>query len=82
MYRTVFVLRHVEELSTAETAELLKLSEETVKTRLHRARSALQRELLAEAGAGIKAAFPFLGDRCDRMVDSVLKRIVPLAPSR
>jgi len=75
IYRTVFVLRHVEELSTAETAELLELSEETVKTRLHRARSALQRELLAEAGAGIRQAFPFLGARCDRMVASVLARI-------
>ena len=75
MYRTVFMLRHVEELSTAETAELLDLSEETVKTRLHRARSALQQQLLAEAGAGIKTAFPFLGDRCDRMVETVLRRI-------
>ena len=82
MYRTVFMLRHVEELSTAETAELLELSEETVKTRLHRARSALQQELLEEAGAGIKAAFPFLGQRCDRMVESVLRRIgaVPVRP--
>jgi RNA polymerase sigma-70 factor (ECF subfamily) len=75
MYRTVFMLRHVEELSTAETAELLELSEETVKTRLHRARSALQQQLLAEAGAGIRAAFPFLGERCDRMVETVLRRI-------
>ena len=39
IYRTVFMLRHVEELSTAETAELLELTEETVKTRLHRART-------------------------------------------
>lgn len=75
IYRTVFMLRHVEELSTSETAELLELSEETVKTRLHRARSALRRELLAEAGAGIRQAFPFLGARCDRMVASVLARI-------
>ena len=74
-YRTVFMLRHIEELSTAETAELLKLSEATVKTRLHRARSVLRQELLAEAGTGIKQAFPFLGDRCDRMVESVLARI-------
>jgi RNA polymerase sigma-70 factor (ECF subfamily) len=74
-YRTVFMLRHMEEFSTAETAELLELSEETVKTRLHRARSALRQELLAEAGAGIKQAFPFLGNRCDRMVESVLARI-------
>ncbi len=81
IYRTVFMLRHVEELSTSETAELLELSEETVKTRLHRARSALQRELLAEAGAGIRQAFPFLGARCDRMVASVLARISNPGPA-
>ena len=46
----VFVLRHVEELSTAETAELLELTEEAVKTRLHRACAALQKALLAKAG--------------------------------
>lgn len=74
-YRTVFTLRHIEELSTAETAECLELSEETVKTRLHRARSALRRELLTKAGTEIKHAFPFLGHRCDRMVELVLARI-------
>jgi len=82
IYRTVFVLRQVEELSTAETAELLELTEDTVKTRLRRARSALQRELLAGAGSGIRQSFPFLGARCDRMVASVLARIAnPHAPN-
>lgn len=80
-YRTVFMLRHIEELSTAETAELLELSEETVKTRLHRARSTLQQELLSGAGAGIKHAFPFLGDRCNRTVESVLARIKRMEPA-
>lgn len=74
-YRTVFVLRDVEELSTAETAECLELSEEAVKTRLHRARASLRRELLALAGGQARAAFPFLGTRCDRMVERVLERI-------
>lgn len=74
-YRTVFVLRDVEELSTAETAECLELSEEAVKTRLHRARASLRRELLAMAGGQARAAFPFLGARCDRMVERVLGRI-------
>ncbi len=74
-YRTVFVLRHVEELSTAETAELLDLTEEAVKTRLHRARAALQETLLAKAGGELPLAFAFLGNRCDRMVASVLLRI-------
>jgi len=74
-YRTVFVLRQLEELSTAETAECLEISEEAVKVRLHRARVALQRELLERAGPGIRQAFPFLGARCDRMVAHVMARI-------
>jgi len=74
-YRTVFVLREVEELSTAETAECLELSEEAVKTRLHRARASLRRELAALAGGHAREAFPFLGTRCDRMVGRVLGRI-------
>ena len=74
-YRTVFVLREVEELSTAETAECLELSEEAVKTRLHRARASLQREILERAGGGVRQSFPFLGARCDRAVERVLRRI-------
>ena len=80
-YRTVFVLRQIEELSTAETAECLELSEETVKTRLHRARSALRQQLLEKAGPGIRQAFPFLGPRCDRMVETVLARIQGMQPA-
>ena len=74
-YRTVFMLREIEGRSTAETAECLELSQDVVKTRLHRARSVLRQELLTKAGIGIREAFPFLGDRCDRMVESVLARI-------
>ena len=73
-YRTVFVLRQMEELSTAETAQCLEITEEAVKVRLHRARSVLQRHLLERAGPGIRQAFPFLGARCDRMVHNVLAR--------
>jgi RNA polymerase sigma-70 factor (ECF subfamily) len=50
IYRTAFVLREVEGLSTAETAECLDTSEDVVKTRLHRARALLRRELMARAG--------------------------------
>ena len=80
-YRAVFMLRHVEELSTAETAELLDVTEETVKTRLHRARTAVQEELLVQAGAGIRQAFPFLGGRCDTMVAALLARVAPADPA-
>ena len=48
-YRSVFVLREIEQLSTAETAECLNLSEEAVKTRLHRSRALLRRDLQAPA---------------------------------
>src|SRR5215471_19151334 len=50
LYRTVFVMREVEELSTSEAAQCLEVTEEVVKTRLHRARAALRKELLAMAG--------------------------------
>jgi len=44
-YRTVILLRDVEELSTAETARILDLTEDVVKTRLHRARLAVRQKL-------------------------------------
>jgi RNA polymerase sigma-70 factor (ECF subfamily) len=44
-YRSVLLLRDVEELSTLETAQILDLTEDVVKTRLHRARLAVRKEL-------------------------------------
>jgi RNA polymerase sigma-70 factor (ECF subfamily) len=75
LYRTVFVLRDVEELSTFETAEALELSQENVKTRLHRARALLRRELYARLGATSTSAFQFHATRCDRVVRNVFERI-------
>ncbi len=80
-YRTVFVLRSIEELSTAETAQCLDLTQDVVKTRLHRARALLKRELLARAGASEAALYPFAGARCDRIVAAVLDRIKRAEPS-
>jgi RNA polymerase sigma-70 factor (ECF subfamily) len=74
-YRTVFVLREVEELSTAECAEVLDASEDVVKQRLHRARERLRDELYARAGGAATAAFTFHRARCDRVVATVLGRI-------
>jgi RNA polymerase sigma-70 factor (ECF subfamily) len=51
-YRTVLLLRDIEELDTHETAELLQLSENAVKTRLHRARQALRTLLDAHFAGG------------------------------
>jgi len=74
-YRSVFVLREVEGLSTAETAECLDVSEEVVKTRLHRARALLREELLARAGVAASTAFSFHLSRCDRVVAAVFERL-------
>jgi RNA polymerase sigma-70 factor (ECF subfamily) len=74
-YRSVFVLREVEQLSTTETAECLELSEEAIKTRLHRSRALLRRDLESRLGPAISEAYAFLGARCDRIVMRVLERI-------
>jgi RNA polymerase sigma-70 factor (ECF subfamily) len=74
-YRVVLVLRDVEELSTAEAAETLGLTENAVKIRLHRARAMVRRELSARVGGGAREAFPFLGQRCDEMVRRVMLRV-------
>jgi len=80
--RSVFVLRDVEEMSTAETAEYLGLKEETVKTRLHRARALMRRTLAVEVGASARTAFQFKGARCDRMVAVVMARLAEVGSGR
>jgi RNA polymerase sigma-70 factor (ECF subfamily) len=80
-YRTVFVMREMEEMSTTETAEALGVSEEVVKTRLHRARAMLQTDLYSRVGASTPAAFEFHLSRCDRVVNAVLARIQVLSSS-
>ena len=77
-YRAVFMLRDIEGLSTAETAEGLELGEEAVKTRLHRARAIVRRELFARAGGSTADAFTFGSARCDALVSRVLSRIATL----
>lgn len=70
-YRTVLMMRDVEELSTSETAEALNLTEENVKVRLHRGRALMRRDLMSRVGGAAKDAFPFMGTRCDQMVKRV-----------
>lgn len=74
-YRLVLMMRDVEQLSTAETADALELSEENVKVRLHRARAMVRKQLFARAGAEAPRAFGFMGERCDRVVAAVMHRI-------
>lgn len=74
-YRSVIMLRDVEEMSTAETAEALDLTEENVKVRLHRGHAMMRERLCARVGGEGKNAFPFMGARCDRVVAGVLERL-------
>jgi RNA polymerase sigma-70 factor (ECF subfamily) len=78
-YRLVFVCREVEGLSTAETADALQIGEEAVKTRLHRARAMLRRELFSRAGASSVEAFSFHLTRCDSVVQRVLAAVLASA---
>ena len=73
-FRTVFVLREVEGLSVEETATILQIRKETVKTRLLRARRRLQRELDPELREALHGAFPFAGADCDRLTERVLAK--------
>ena len=74
-FRTAFVLREVEGLSVEETAEYLSIPPATVKTRDHRARNLLRGYLSENIDATIPQTFPFLGARCDRIVERVLVRL-------
>lgn len=74
-FREVFVMREIEQMNQAETAECLGLKEETVKTRLHRARRHIESHLLARAGQGIRTAFSFGDSRCTRIVRIVMEKI-------
>lgn len=76
-YRTVFMLREIEQLSTPETAEALDLTEDAVKVRLHRARLALRDAIAAEVGLGAEEAFQYLAPRCNRMVARVMAALPP-----
>lgn len=75
VFRVVFMLRAVEQLSVAETAEALGIPEDTVKTRLHRARAAIQRRLTAQTDALTPHIHGFHLSRCDRVVNAVLDRL-------
>ena len=74
-YRTVFMLRDIEGLTTSETGAGLGLGEEAVKTRLHRARALVRRALTTRLGGATAMAFQFHAPRCDRVVAAVLAKI-------
>jgi RNA polymerase sigma-70 factor, ECF subfamily len=74
-YRIVFVMRVIEGLSVEETAALLGLRPETVKTRLHRARRLVREQLDKQIGPVMLDAFPFAGRRCARTTQAVMLRL-------
>ena len=73
--RSVIMLRDVEEMSTSEAAEVLEITEENLKVRLHRARAALRDQLYVRVGPEAGRAFLFEAPRCDRVVMSVFGRL-------
>jgi RNA polymerase sigma-70 factor (ECF subfamily) len=75
LYRSVFVLRDAEGLGTSEAAECLEISEQAVRTRLHRARSLLRQHIHQRTGATSASAFSFHLLRCDRVVIGVFTRL-------
>jgi RNA polymerase sigma-70 factor (ECF subfamily) len=74
-FRTVFVLREIEGLTSDETAEVLELPVATVKTRLFRSRGRLQEALAPEVAAVLNGAFPFAGSDCAAMTARVLREL-------
>ncbi|HEU0198838.1 MAG TPA: RNA polymerase sigma factor [Burkholderiaceae bacterium] len=80
VFRGVFVLRAIEELSVEETAALLDIPEATVRTRFFRARGLLRESLAQDVDTALDSAFAFAGARCDRIVAAVLDRLGPRLP--
>ena len=74
-FRSVFVLRDIEGLSSEETAEILDVPVATVKTRLHRSRRRLQEMLAPELKTMLSGTFPFAGSDCAAMADKVLAKL-------
>ena len=74
-FRMVLVIRTIEGMSVEETAELLGIRPETVKTRLHRARALLKARLEKDMGPRLTDTFPFDGERCLRLTARALNRL-------
>lgn len=74
-HREVVMLRAVQGLSMQDTAEILEISEEAVRVRLHRARALLKSQVQERVGADAMPLFPFFAPRCNRVVAGVLARL-------
>jgi RNA polymerase sigma-70 factor (ECF subfamily) len=74
-FRIVFITRVIEGMNVEETADILGLKPETVKTRLHRARNMLRDNVERKIGPVVMEAFPFAGKRCERLTEAVVRRL-------
>jgi RNA polymerase sigma-70 factor, ECF subfamily len=74
-FRTVFMLRAIDEMSSEDAAASLGIPEATVRTRFFRARGLLRESLARELDIATADAFSFLGERCDRIVEAVVARL-------
>jgi RNA polymerase sigma-70 factor (ECF subfamily) len=72
IYRSVFILRAVEEMSVEEAAFCLDVSQDVVKTRFLRARAMLRDELATRVETGAHDTFAFAGARCDAVLAHVM----------
>jgi RNA polymerase sigma-70 factor (ECF subfamily) len=79
VFRTVFMLRAVEEMSAEEVAAALGIPDATVRTRFFRARALLRESLSRDMDFALEDAFSFAGLRCDCIVAHVLGCIAPLS---
>jgi RNA polymerase sigma-70 factor (ECF subfamily) len=80
-FRTVFVLRAIEDMSVEESAAVLDIPEATVRTRFFRAKGMLRESLSREIDLAHGDAFSFAGARCDRIIANVMARLADLSAS-
>jgi RNA polymerase sigma-70 factor (ECF subfamily) len=81
-FRIVFVMRMVEQLSVRETASSLGIPEETVRTRLHRAKKLMREQLQTKLGSALNDTFPFQDPRCAEFTDALLARFAQSGDAR
>lgn len=75
IYRSVVIMREIEGMTTEETAAVLDVELEVVRTRLHRARAALREAIEDRLGEEMTGTYTFGNERCDRVVAAVLARL-------
>jgi RNA polymerase sigma-70 factor (ECF subfamily) len=79
-FRLVFILRDIQGLSIEETATLLSIRPETVKTRLFRARQMMRTEVAKVLSPHFSELFPFAGERCARLTEQALEKLRDMNP--